>query len=179
MHLDPITNVAKDARILIVDNEEGNITALSQVLHRAGYAICISLTDPTEALGKFAYLQPDLVLLDWHMEPLSGLDFIQALKSRIASDDMPPVLVLSADVTPETRREALAVGATDFLSEPINPSEILLRIRNLLQMRLRHSRLLDAWHDLAAQVRERTMELEETLAELRAARQRAGGVLVP
>jgi PleD family two-component response regulator len=179
MHLDPITNVAKDARILIVDDHEYNITALSQVLHRAGYAICISLTDPGEALGKFAYLQPDLVLLDWHMEPISGLDFIQALKNRIAFDDMPPVLVLSEDLSAETRREALAVGATDFLSKPVNASEILLRIRNLLQMRLRHSRLLDSWHDLKTQVRERTYELEQTLAELRSARQVAGHVLLP
>jgi CheY-like chemotaxis protein len=104
MQLDPITNVAKDARILIVDDLETNIGALSQVLGRAGYAICISITDPAEALEKFVDIQPDLLLLDWHMEPFSGLEFIEALKSRIAADDMPPVLVLSADGSAETRR---------------------------------------------------------------------------
>jgi putative two-component system response regulator len=174
MHLDPNTNVAKDARILIVDDLETNIGALSQVLGRAGYAICISITDPAEALDKFADLQPDLLLLDWHMEPLSGLEFIEALKSRIPADDMPPVLVLSADNSAETRREALAVGATDFLSKPFNTSELLLRIRNLLRIRLLHQRLQDAHQELEIQVIERTTALEETLAELRSVRAAIG-----
>jgi putative two-component system response regulator len=105
------------------------------------------------------------------MEPLSGLDFIEALKTRIPADDMPPVLVLSADITAETRREALAVGATDFLSKPFNPSEVLLRIRNLLRMRLLHRRLQDAHQELESQVLERTSELEQTRAELRSMRE--------
>ena len=171
MQMDPITNVAKDARILIVDDREDNITTLSQILGRAGYAICISITDPAEALAKFTSLQPDLLLLDWHMEPLSGLDFIQQLKNTIRPEDMPPVLVLSADITPETRREALAVGATDFLSKPTDPSEVLLRIRNLLQVRLLHLRLQESRQQLETQVRERTNELEQTLSELRSVQQ--------
>ena len=81
MHIDPVSKIAKDARILIVDDEELNVSQLGQVLSRAGYAICISITDPAEALAKFADVQPDLLLLDWHMEPLSGLEFIQELLS--------------------------------------------------------------------------------------------------
>ena len=179
MQLDPITNIAKDARILIVDDLDINITVLSQILGRAGYAICISITDPAEALEKFAGLQPDLLLLDWHMEPLSGLDFIEALKTRIPADDMPPVLVLSADITAETRREALAVGATDFLSKPFNASEVLLRIRNLLRTRLLHRRLQVSHQELETQVLERTCELNETRAELRSIREANGNAVIP
>jgi putative two-component system response regulator len=171
MQFDPITNIAKDARILIVDDREDNTAALSKVLRRAGYAISISITDPVEALSKVEGFQPDLLLLDWHMEPLSGLDFIEALKNRIAPDDMPPVLVLTADMTVETRREALAVGATDFLCKPFDVSEVLLRIRNLLQMRLLHQRLQDTRNELETQVSDRTNELAQTLSELRRVRQ--------
>jgi len=171
MQLDPNTNVATNARILIVDDQERNIATLSQILGRAGYAICISITDPAEALSKFADVQPDLLLLDWHMEPLSGLDFIEELKARVPADEMPPIVVLTADISPETRREALAVGATDFLSKPLDASEVLLRIRNLLQVRLLHRRLQNARHELEAEVRERTNELEHTLAELRSVQQ--------
>jgi signal transduction histidine kinase len=171
MQTDPTTNVAKDARILVVDDREDNISALSQILGRAGYAICISITDPREALAKFGDIQPDLLLLDWHMEPLSGLEFIETLKNQVAPEDMPPVLVLTADNTPTTRREALAVGATDFLSKPLDASEVLLRIRNLLQMRQLHRRLQDSRHNLETQVRERTIELEHTLTELRGVQQ--------
>lgn len=171
MQIDPVTNVAKDARILIVNDRKENISALSQILGRAGYAICISLTDPREALAKFADMKPDLLLLDWHMEPVSGLEFIETLKNRVPQEEMPPVLVLTADDNPLTRREALAVGATDFLSKPIDASEVLLRIRNLLQMRLLHRGVQDSRNTLENQVRERTIELEETLSELREVQQ--------
>jgi putative two-component system response regulator len=172
MQLDPITRVARDARILIVDDEENNILALSQILGRAGYAICISITDPAEALAKFADIQPDLLLLDWHMGLLSGLDFIQELNIRVPPGEIPPILVLTADTSPETRREALAVGATDFLSKPFDSSQVLLRIRNLLQTRLLHGRFQDSGDDLETRIRrirERTAELEQTLFELRSA----------
>jgi putative two-component system response regulator len=168
MQIDPITNVAKDARILIVDDREENISALSQILGRAGYAICISITEPREALAKFADIQPDLLLLDWHMEPLSGLEFIEMLKNQVPPEDMPPVLVLTADNTSTTRREALAVGATDFLSKPLDASEVLLRIRNLLHMWQLHRNLEESRQNLETQVRERTIELQQTLAKLRA-----------
>lgn len=173
MQLDPITHVAKDARILIVDDEENNITALSQILGRAGYAICISVTDPIEALAKFVNIQPDILLLDWHMEPISGLDFIEELKSRVPLSDLPPVLVLTADISYETRREALAVGATDFLSKPLDPSEVLLRIRNLLQMRQLQRSLQDSQSELEIRVREGAVELEHALSKLRTIRQGA------
>ena len=174
MQIDPITNVAKDARILIVDDREENIAVLSRILGRAGYAICISITDPAEAVRKFVAIQPDLLLLDWHMEPTSGLDFIQALKSSVPAGEMPPVLVLSADISAATRREALAVGATDFLSKPLDASEVLLRIRNLLHMRLLRRQLEEAKMELETQVRERTNELEQARAELREMREVVG-----
>jgi len=177
MQLDPTTLVARDARILVVDDQEINIAVLSQILGRAGYAICISITDPAEALAKFADIQPDLLLLDWHMEPLSGLDFIQALKSRVPIEEMPPILVLTADPSHETRREALAVGATDFLSKPFDPSEVLLRIRNLLQMRVLHTRLQSLRHLLDTQFNERATELEQTLSELKLMRQSIAGAV--
>jgi putative two-component system response regulator len=177
MQIDPVINVARDARIIIVDDRESNIEALSRILGRAGYAICISVTDPAEAMVNFAPLQPDLLLLDWHMAPLSGLDFIEALKTQIPPDQMPPILVLSADASAETRREALAVGATDFLSKPFDPSEILLRIRNLLRIRYLNRHLHEIRQDLETQVRERTEELEHTLAELRSVQESIGKAL--
>jgi putative two-component system response regulator len=169
MQLDPITHVARDARILIVDDREDNTSALSSILRRAGYAICISMTDPREALRKFPDLNPDLVLLDWHMEPVSGLEFIEALKAAIPPQELPPVLIFSADASPETRREALAVGASDFLAKPLDASEVLLRIRNLLYMRLLHTRIQESHRELEDQFRERTGELQEALAQLRIA----------
>jgi len=179
MQIDAITNVAKDARILIVDDVADNTGSLSRLLRRAGYAICITITDPAEALAKFRELQPDLLLLDWHMERLSGLEFIEHLKNRIPPDDLPPVLVLTADASHDTRREALAVGASDFLSKPFDPSEVLLRIRNLLRARFLHRRLQELREDLESQISDRTLELNQTLAELRLLRHSTSAAPAP
>jgi len=170
MRFDSITAVAREARILIVDDRENNIEALSQILGRAGYAICISISDPAEALAKFSGLQPDLLLLDWHMEPISGLDFIEDLKGRVPPEDIPPILVLTGDISAETRREALAVGATDFLSKPLDPSEVLLRIRNLLRMRDLQRQLQESRRELDAHLNERAGRRDRTLSELRSIR---------
>jgi putative two-component system response regulator len=111
-----------------------------------------------------------LLLLDWHMMPISGLEFIQGLKSRIPAEEMPPVIVLTADPSHETRREALAVGATDFLAKPLDPSEVLLRIRNQLEMHRVRRELRESRLELERRSIERTKELERTIDNLRAGR---------
>ena len=105
--------------------------------------------------------------------------FPASISSRRSSPGSPPTTCRLSSCFPpiisaETRREALAVGATDFLSKPFNTSELLLRIRNLLRIRLLHRRLQDAHQELEIQVIERTTALEETLAELRSVRAAIG-----
>jgi DNA-binding response OmpR family regulator len=143
MQTDSITSVAKGARILIVDDMAENAEVLGRILRRAGYAISITMTDSADALAKFADLQPDLVILDWYMEPISGLEFIEELRNRFPAETIPPILVITADTSAETCREALAVGAADFLSKPFDLSEVLLRIRNLLRIRSLQRRIRD------------------------------------
>src|ERR1700677_2742883 len=136
MHIDPLKNIAKDARILIVDDEKKNISLLAGILSHAGYAICMSITDPRKAVAVFQRMEPDLLLLDWHMGELTGLDVLTQIRSSVPEDAMCPVLVLTADDSPRTKREALSAGVTDFLSKPLDYSEVLLRIRNLLTLRM-------------------------------------------
>ena len=171
MHIDPKSNIAKDARILIVDDEKKNVTALGQILSSAGYGICISITDPRMAAAKFLELQPDLLLLDWHMGEFSGLDVLHEIYKTVPRESMPPVLVLTADDSSITKREALMAGVADFLSKPLDFPEVLLRIRNLLQLRTFHLREQAEKRSLEEQVREKTEKLERALAELKASHQ--------
>jgi len=166
MQIDLETSVAADARILIVDDQPSNISGLSRLLEKDGYAICISLTNPLRVVGQFSSIQPDLVLLDWHMEPIGGLEVLQRLKEHVSPEDMPPILVLTADDSPEVKREALAAGAIDFLAKPLDYSEMLLRIRNLLQLRRLQLQSLSTNRLLEETVRKRTAELERAVAEL-------------
>lgn len=154
------------ARILVVDDEEANVRLLEAILHRAGCTYVESTTDPRQVEAILSELDPDLVLLDLHMPHLSGFDVMDRLRSRIPSDEYLPVLVLTADVTWETKRRALADGAADFLTKPLDPAEVMLRVGNLLQTRFLHRRLRDQNVDLEEKVRARTWELEAARNEV-------------
>ncbi len=128
----------KDALVLIVDDEQANIDLLEAILTFDGYTNLISSRDPRRALELFQGRRPDLVLLDLHMPYLDGFAVMQRLKELVTSDDYVPILVLTADVNREAKERALSGGARDFLTKPINETETLLRIRNLLETRRLH-----------------------------------------
>jgi signal transduction histidine kinase len=153
-------------KILIIDDEESNVRLLERVLTRAGFDNFISTTDSREACALFADFQPDLVLTDWCMPVVDGCAVIEQLRALTATDDYLPIVVLTADITPQTRQRALTAGATDFLTKPFDRIEVLLRIRNLLQARLSHLTIQTQNATLEESVRQRTIELEQALAEL-------------
>jgi putative two-component system response regulator len=156
---------ALDARILIVDDEEANLRLLERILARAGYRHVASTTDSHRVLGLLEEFGPDLILLDLLMPHLDGFAVMQLLASVVPAGSYLPVLVLTADLAPETRRRALAGGATDFLTKPFDVGEVLLRIANMLDMRFLHLELQGEKEALEDRVRERTLELEESYVE--------------
>ncbi len=133
---------AKNARILIVDDQEANVRLLEGILKRAaGYHALRSTTDSREVIPLFAEFHPDLILLDLHMPHLDGFAVMEELKKAVTPGVFLPILVLTADVTPEAKQRALAGGAKDFLAKPFDPVEVLLRIKNLLETRFLHLEL--------------------------------------
>src|SRR5581483_202274 len=110
------------ARVLVVDDQPANVLLLESLLGRLGAAEVCSVTDPLQALGHFQRIRPDLVLLDLHMPRLSGVD-------------------LTADATDVARQEALRQGANDFLTKPLDLTEVALRVCNLLATRSLHQTL--------------------------------------
>jgi putative two-component system response regulator len=157
---------APAARLLIVDDQPANVAMLRALLGQAGYTSVEGVTDPRAALGAFEAFQPDLVLLDLVMPELDGFAVLAQLRPLIPSDGFLPVLVLTADDSAETKRRALAEGATDFLAKPLDPTEVLLRVRNLLRTRALHVQLQVQNAQLEERVRERTRELEEARAQV-------------
>ena len=129
------------ARVLIVDDEAANVDLLEQLLAHAGYHNLVSTTDSRETLALVEAQEPDIILLDLLMPHLDGFAVLKQLQPLRGEDDYLPVLVLTADATPQTRLRALASGATDFLTKPIERVELLLRLENLLATRLLHLRL--------------------------------------
>jgi signal transduction histidine kinase len=172
--MDWLQHSHKNARILIIDDREASALGLAQIVERAGYAVCLTFTDPALAVERFAKISPDLVLLDLHMEPLSGIDVLRQINAQFAPRSRPPVLVLTADTTPEAKREALGAGATDFLSKPLDTTEVLLRIAHLLEARSLYQQcrvysegLERLVEQRTADLQKQTRDLEQTLSELR------------
>ena len=149
-----------EAQILIVDDQEANVRVLEGLLEHLGYTNLHSTTDPRQVLPLFQSLQPDLLLLDLLMPHLDGFAVLAQVRAVLAPGDYLPILVLTADITPEARHRALAEGATDFLTKPFDASEVLLRIHNLLQTRWLHRQLQQQNAVLEEKVRERTRDLQ-------------------
>jgi signal transduction histidine kinase len=162
-----------DCRILIIDDEPANVRLLECALTRAGYENYVSTTDPREAALLCAEFEPDLVLTDWCMPHFDGRAVLAQLGALLAPGDFVPIVVLTADAQRETRQLALSAGATDFLTKPFEQTEVVLRVGNLLGARLSHLALQRQNATLEACVRQRTAELERTLAELRRTQQQA------
>ena len=157
----PMSNtIFHQARILVVDDEPSNVRLLERILDLQGVKEVRTTTDPREALSLFIEQEPDLVLLDLNMPHLDGFAVLAQLNAAIPPDHYLPILVLTADITAETRRRALSAGAKDFLTKPLDNSEVVLRIKNLIE-----NRFLNL--EMQRQVRERTAQLEDTLEQLR------------
>ena len=148
-----------ESRILIVDDQQANITLLEFVLGGAGYNQLTGTTDPRDGLSLCAAMNPDLLLLDLHMPHLDGFEFLQKLGSTLVEGTFLPVLVLTADVSVETKRKALAMGADDFLSKPLDTVEVALRVKNLLEQHWLYSQLQQHNALLESKVEQRTREL--------------------
>jgi putative two-component system response regulator len=156
----PQDSFMQSARFLIVDDEMLNVALLKQMLERWGCLNLVSTTDGREAAALFAKERPDIVLLDLMMPGRDGFQVMQDLQAMIPAGSFLPIIVLTADITPEAKRRALDEGAQDFLTKPFNPTELFLRVRNLLQTRKLHLQIQNQNQILDTRVQERTRDLE-------------------
>lgn len=155
-------------KILVVDDDRMSVNLLEQLLQRHGYTRVMGITDSRMAVETCATFGPDLLLLDLIMPEVDGFAVLDALRSD-ASEDFLPIVVLTGDVSEESKARALDAGATDFLIKPVSQTEALLRIRNLLEMRRLYVAAENQRLALEDAVLQRTAELHETTAELQSA----------
>src|SRR4051794_8597166 len=123
------------AKILIVDDQEANVLLLDRILRGANYTAITSTTDSRKVCELHRVNQYDLILLDLQMPGLDGFEVMEALK-EIETEGYLPVLVITAQ--PEHKLRALKAGARDFVSKPFDVAEVLLRVRNMVEVRLLH-----------------------------------------
>lgn len=158
-------NEMKSARLLIVDDQQANVTLLERILRSHGFVNLVSTTDPRQVADIYQQSPVDLVLLDLAMPYLDGFQ-VMALLKTLSGDDFLPVIILTANGDQETKLKALSAGAMEFLGKPFDLVEVQLRIRNMLQTRLMHKALRTQNAQLEDRVRDRTQELDQTRLEV-------------
>jgi putative two-component system response regulator len=122
------------ARILIVDDEPANVLLLKEFLTDTSTEV-LGLTDSRQVERSFNEFEPDIVLLDLHMPDVDGQEVLRRLRGARESLGFLPVVVLTSDTSRLARNSALLLGADDFLIKPLDKTEVVLRVRNLLRMR--------------------------------------------
>jgi len=152
------------ASILIVDDQEANVSLLEQMLRAAGYLRVASTMNSQEVCALHRKNSYDIILLDLQMPGMDGFQVIEGLKTNNA-DGYLPVLVITAQ--PGHKLRALQAGARDFISKPFDLLEVKTRIRNVLEVRLLYKKLENYATVLEQIVQERTAELRESEARFR------------
>ena len=156
----------RDLRILAVDDQDVNLLFLRRTLEAAGCRQVIAERDPSRVPAAFVKTEPDLVVLDLHMPGMDGFELMRRLAPIAGGRSGVPFLVLTGDEDEEVKQRALHAGARDFLTKPFSPIELLLRVRNLLEVQQLHRQLRQQNMGLEQLVAQRTRELEQARLEV-------------
>ena len=134
--------------ILIVDDHQANVVLLEQMLRNAGYVSITSTTNPSEVCKLHRKNCYDLILLDLQMPVMDGFQVMEGLKD-IETDGYLPVLVITAQ--PDHKLRALNAGAKDFISKPFDLAEVLIRVHNLLEVRLLNRKTKELYNQIVVE----------------------------
>jgi two-component system, cell cycle response regulator len=127
-----------NARILIVDDREANVSLVAQILNEDGYTNVATTTNSLEVCALHRKNRYDLIVLDLQMPGMDGFEVMDGLKAD-ESEDYLPVIALTAQPTHKLR--ALKAGARDFISKPFELVDVTTRIHNMLEVRLLYKKL--------------------------------------
>ncbi|MBM9514890.1 HD domain-containing phosphohydrolase [Desulfogranum marinum] len=155
------TSRSTNCTILIIDDDLANLKLLELILQQNGYQHLVMVDDAREVLASYSKAHPDLILLDINMPNLDGFQILQQLQ-ELNDPLLPPVIFLTAQGRKEFIYRALSEGARDFISKPFDGAELIMRVRNLLDVHLAHRFLVDQKAVLEQTVAARTKELHRT-----------------
>ena len=155
----------RSSKIMIVDDEQLVIRVVRRFLSSDGYANFVTVSDSRQVMDTIAKEQPDVVLLDIMMPHVTGLDILAERQKSKALHHV-PFIILSANAENRIKRDALKLGATDFLNKPVDPSDLILRVQNALIVKRHHDHLANYAAELEREVNARTRQIERSREQI-------------
>jgi len=145
-------------QILIIDDVESNLLLFKAMVQQHSTAQIHLFSSPLDGLAWAGVNEPDLVIVDYMMPEMHGIDFIHAFR-QLPGKVSTPILMVTANDQKEVCYEALGAGATDFLTKPVDKVEFQVRIKNMLTLSDAQKKLADYSTWLAEEVRRATLEI--------------------
>lgn len=155
------------SKILVVDDEEPNRRLMEAMLVPLGYDIVLA-QDGLDALNKVREIPPDVILLDVMMPKMDGFEVARRLKADAVTRIIPIVMVTSLNAV-EDRVMALEAGADDFLTKPVDKTELRARVHSLLKVKAYNDHMLNHQRELEAEVAKRTEQLRMAFDKIKVA----------
>jgi len=150
-----------DAKVLIIDDDAQSVKLLRDIFQKDGYRYVTSINDSRQATQMYQELNPDLIVLDLSMPEVDGFEVMQRLK-EVDPDTYLPICILTKEAEQSVRFKALESGAKDFLNKPYDRVEVMIRFRNLIEVRMLHNEVKEQNKMLEDKVKARTKELYDT-----------------
>lgn len=132
------TNIST-GKVLVVDDDPAIQQLLKRVLEGVGNEVTVA-SDAREAFAACHRDLPDAIMLDLGMPGIDGYRLCEMLRDKFENI---PIIIVTGSGDPETCSRSINRGATDFLAKPLNPGEVLIRVKNALQLRHLHEQLKD------------------------------------
>lgn len=156
--------------VVIIDDEFTSRVILEKIVQGVQRNIVVkAFADPITALAWIKDNPPDLIIVDYLMSGMTGLEALQQMKNIYALEGV-PIVIVTASEDRDIKYQALESGATDFITKPIDPYECRVRCRNMLNLRRQQKILLSHSHFLEQRVAEATRQIrtreQETLFRL-------------
>ncbi len=154
-----------EAKIMIVDDEPINIMVVNKYLADAGFRNLAATGDPDQIMPTLDRENPDVLLLDIMMPGVNGLEILRMIRSSARFAQV-PIIILTAVDDRHVKAGALNLGATDFLTKPLDPIDLVPRVRNALAVKAHQDYLREYTEELERQVQRRTVELAASRLEV-------------
>ncbi len=152
-------------KVVIVDDTALNLALMQTLIGKLAECDPVTFSEPSEAIEWTSNNPLDLLIVDYMMPDIDGIEFISRFKAQSGHEDV-PILMVTADHEKQTRYDALQSGATDFLNKPIDRHEFLPRVRNMLALRRAHLATRERARLLAAEVDNATREIHAREREM-------------